>query len=307
MSFHKQKFSRYTIKHSQNFIKSPIISSQIVNLARFNKNDIVIEIGPGKGALTKFILPESKKVFAVEKDNALFSFLCEEFKESINLELINKDFLNYDLPHKFDYKVIGNIPFGLTTEILKKILESNNKPTEVCLIIQKEAALRFLGSDCISGKESLFSLRFKPFFSGEIIRSFSRNDFAPKPTVDIVMLHISKRKAELIRSDHMIHYLDFITFCFTAWKRNVEEILREVFTNKEIAIIKKESHINLQSKPSEIDFDSWLALFNFWRNYSSQQRKERINGSFARLNIQQNSLVKSKRTRVHLSRFKVGF
>src|SRR5258706_12522602 len=116
MSFFQKDHSQYTIRHSQNFFKSASLANEVVNLADFNKNEYIIEIGSGKGALTKFIAPKCKSLFTIEKDNKLFKILLNIFKNETNINLINIDFLNFKLPEGTPYKIIGNIPFGLTTE-----------------------------------------------------------------------------------------------------------------------------------------------------------------------------------------------
>jgi 23S rRNA (adenine-N6)-dimethyltransferase len=296
MGFQHKELTKYNIKYSQNFFKSDILSHKVIELAGLSKNDIVIEIGPGKGALTKFVFPKVRKLIAVEKDEKLFTRLLTEYRDIKNIELINNDFLKYKLPDNIHYKVIGNIPFGITTEILKKILEAKNKPDEIYLVLQKEAALRFLGSCYKAQKENLFSLRYKPFFQGEIVKIFNKNDFIPRSGVSIVMLHITKRSPELIESINTITYLDFITFCFTIWKRNLGEVLKKLFTDKQIRVLKKQYNIDLNLKPTEAQFADWLVLFSSYMKYSPNDKQRLVKGSFVKLSLQQAKLVKRKRT-----------
>src|SRR5258706_5282390 len=133
----------YNIEFSQNFLKSPELSKEVVDLMGIISDDLVIEIGPGKGALTQYILPLSKKVIAVEKDKELCMKLREKYEDS-KLEVVNQDFLTYQLPQNESYKVIGNIPFVISTEVVKKVLSEVNPPIQTALFVQKEFARRIM-------------------------------------------------------------------------------------------------------------------------------------------------------------------
>lgn len=295
--YFQNKRSHYNIKHSQNFLKTDKLSYEIVELAGFSKEDIVVEIGAGKGALTKFIYKNCKFLIAVEKDTMLFSQLKKELFYIENIKLFNHDFLNYNLPETIAYKVIGNIPFGLTSEILKKVLETNNKPEDIFFILQKEAAARVLGSDLKSGKENLFSLRFKPYFYSKIIKEFKKEDFTPKPNVETVLLHIKKRQIPSLEKENINLYLDFTTFCFTNWKSNIKGSLNKLFTSKQLSIIQTKYKINLKLKPSEVNYANWLTLFNLFLKYVSKEKRKLVINSFENLKLQQRNLSKINRTR----------
>ena len=115
----------------QNFLTSKRIVERIVMEGRVTEKDTVLEIGPGKGILTEALLDKAKKVFAVEKDDGLFEFLNEKFAEEIKigrLELIHSDVLDLNLATSHyplttgNYKVIANIPYNITGEIIRKFL-----------------------------------------------------------------------------------------------------------------------------------------------------------------------------------------
>jgi 23S rRNA (adenine-N6)-dimethyltransferase len=292
MSFHQRGLSSYSIKHSQNFIKSSLLSKQIVDSALLEDSDIIVEIGPGKGALTEHM--NCKKLIAVEKDRELYFKLKHKFRDRLNIEFANKDFLNYELPKNQPYKVIGNIPFAITTEIIKKLFYNDNAPINASLIMQKEAADRVVAS----GKENLFSLRLKPWFKSEIIRTFNNNDILPRPKAKVVMLNISKRDPPLIPLINKTKYLDFITYCFTAWKKDLHSVLTDLFTNNQLRFICENYRINLSLKVSEIRFEEWLILFEVYLRYIPGNKKRVIKGSYLKLNQQQENLVKQNRTRL---------
>lgn len=294
--------SKVLLRYSQNFIKTDKLAKDIVDLTELDLRDNVIEIGAGKGVLTKYIQPAVNQLIAVEKDANLLKNLRVKFKNANNTKLINQDFLDYKLPINSKYKVIGNIPFALTTKIIKKLLESESAPAETYLILQKEAAMRFIGQEHKWQEENLFSLRFKPFFSSEIIKVFDKTDFTPKPGVNVVMIQIKKRDPPLVDFCNKVQYLDFITYCFSIPRKNLKGILKGVFTYTQIGIIRTGYKINLSLNPTKVNFETWLNLFNIYLTYSSEVKKANVVGSSKKLNFQQSKLKQVTRTRVVLTK-----
>ena len=260
----------YHIKYSQNFIKTKSIASNTVRLFDISRDHTLIEIGPGKGILTEFLLESSNKIIAVEKDYKLYQELKNKLQDHKNLEVINQDFLEYQLPRN-NYQVIGNIPFALTSDIFRKLLNATNPPSITSLIVQREAALRLIGEP-----ESLLSLSYKPWFESRIISNLNRNDFQPIPSVDVVALEIRKRDPPLISLELREEYVKFMNLCFTSWQIDIKHSLRKLFTYKQIFAISKKLKINLNRKPSQVNFEEWIILFNTFDKYVSQDKKSLI-------------------------------
>ena len=134
----------------QNFLKSEPALNMMCEAGEVSDKDTVLEIGPGKGALTKKLLEKAKRVIAVEKDHELFEFLQEKFVDEIKngkLELINGDILEFDPTTYYlllttSYKLIANIPYNITGAIFKKFLSSSFQPEKMVLLVQKEVADR---------------------------------------------------------------------------------------------------------------------------------------------------------------------
>src|SRR3990167_4311404 len=130
----------------QNFLRDEKILRKIVDFARITKGDTVVEVGPGEGTLTKFLLERASRVIAVEKDNKLAGMLQEKFREEIidnRLQIIVGDILDYKLK-TINYKLIGNIPYYITGEIFRKFLESKNQPQSLTFVVQKEVVERIM-------------------------------------------------------------------------------------------------------------------------------------------------------------------
>ncbi len=176
---------------SQNFLTSARTIQRLIRNTTLSSRDHVIEIGPGKGHITGRLMQSCRQVTAVEVDQKLYDRLLDKFRGAENLDLHHRDFLKWDLPASGSYKIFSNIPFCITTNILQKLALCKNPPAEAWLIMEKGAAKRFMGTP----RESLRSLMLKPVFDLKIVYHFRREDFHPKPGVDVVMLHL-KRKAQ---------------------------------------------------------------------------------------------------------------
>jgi len=208
----------------QNFLKSEKIAQEIAEAGEVGFDDIVLEVGPGKGILTEKLLEKAKKVIAVEKDEELVYFLSQKFSEEIKnekLELISGDILQSQISNlkskKFKYKLIANIPYYITSHLLRTFLESDYQPSLMVLMVQKEVAERIVGakrkakrnfsrftlprsgagSDASqnfvlpSSKESLLSISVKTYGRPEIIRKVPAGYFSPAPKVDSAVIKIS--------------------------------------------------------------------------------------------------------------------
>lgn len=184
----------------QNFLTSKKAVFEIVNAGEIKKGETILEIGPGKGALTEDILKSEAKLIAIEKDTELISFLEDKFKKEIkekDLNIVKGDVLDLDIKEiiKKDqkYKIIANIPYYITGAIIEKFLSIDKKPEIMVLLVQKEVAERIVARD---KKESILSLAVKFYGTPKIIYKVSAGSFFPKPTVDSAVLKITLHKKD---------------------------------------------------------------------------------------------------------------
>jgi len=172
----------------QNFLINPRVAERIALDADISKKDIVLEIGPGTGKLTKYLLARAKKVIAVEKDDNLAVELAKKFEKEIKnkkLILVKKNILEFNTSQ--NYKIVANIPYNITGAILKKFLSEKNQPESMTLMIQKEVTERIIARD---GKESLLSISVKTYGEPKILFKVSRGNFYPAPNVDSAVITI---------------------------------------------------------------------------------------------------------------------
>ena len=177
------------VSDSQNFLTSFKLIERIVRLATFQREDMVLEIGTGKGHLTEALCKKAGKVCSVEIDRGLMESAKRRLSKYSNVELVAGDFMKYRLPEKGTYHVFANIPFFLTTQIVEKLTQGANPPMDIWLVLEKGAAKRFMGLP----KETKKSLELKVRWEMTIVYHFRREDFHPKPSVDCVLVHFSRK------------------------------------------------------------------------------------------------------------------
>lgn len=180
----------------QHFLEDKDVLADIVAEANIRESDIVVEIGPGHGTLTRELLRRAGTVIAIEKDQDLVTELERTFQKEISaqqLELVAKDALEFS-PERFTgqrYKVVANIPYYITGKLLRRIFSATPLPETVVLLVQKEVAERITSET----KESLLSLSIKAYGTPRSCFDVPREMFSPMPAVDssvIAIEHISR-------------------------------------------------------------------------------------------------------------------
>lgn len=207
------------IKHlGQNFLIDKNIIKKIIKAADLKPRDIVLEIGPGLGALTEELAKKVKKVIAVEKDRRMYRALKENLKDFNNLEIINEDILKLKLTgigiglaypkpagdrlSLSQYKIAANLPFYITAPVIRKFLETKNPPREMVLIVQKEVAQRICAR---LPKMNILAVSVQFYAKPKIISYVSKKSFYPRPKVDAAIIKIKtkseKRKTKKTNAD----------------------------------------------------------------------------------------------------------
>lgn len=179
-------------KLGQHFLTGAWAAAKLVEAARIGAEDTVLEIGPGKGALTKEILKTGARVIAIEKDPLLVEYLRENFPHE-NLKVLEMD-IRDALPEKLglsagSYILAANIPYYITGEIIRQFLSALAQPRTMALLVQKEVAERIIARD---KKESILSLSVHAYGDPSIAAKVARGNFSPPPSVDSAILLVER-------------------------------------------------------------------------------------------------------------------
>ena len=247
-------------KHlGQNFLKSTAIVHDIVTAAEITNNDTVLEIGPGKGVLTRALLETGARVIAIEKDPELLPLLKETFDDFITsgqLLLIEQDILeaNIDtLPISSGYKLVANIPYYITGEIIRLFLSEYTQPISITLMVQKEVAERIVARD---EKESILSLSVKVYGTPHYIKKVPARYFSPAPKIDSAIIHIGTISRNNLLDIGDAKFFTLIKTAFAHKRKRLANNLKGVVTKEQLEMCT----IDENSRAENIKLEQWLCL-----------------------------------------------
>ena len=253
----------------QNFLIDKNILQKIVNSVPINKNNEILEIGPGTGNLTDYLIKKNpKKIFVVEKDNNLSLLLYKKFKKKINI--INDDILNVseNLISKEKLIVFGNLPYNISTEILSKWIISIDKNfwfSKLILMFQKEVADRIIAKINASNYGRL-SILANWKLDIKKIMDISSNSFFPKPKVESSLLIFSPKN--IFYKIKNPKNLEIITRVFFNQRRKmIKKPFNQIFKNSDQ--IAKKLNIDLNLRPQNLSPDTYYKIAKEYENLGS--------------------------------------
>lgn len=249
----------------QNFLISPRIIEAIVAAGDLKEKDIVLEVGPGKGVLTRALMYMGGIVKAVEKDNRLVPYLTQEFKQEIEegkFELFHRDVLDIkdeeiETIVGKNYKVIANIPYYITGALIRNLLSSTCHPSMMVIMVQKEVARRILAK---GGKESILSISVKVFAKPELVMNVSRGNFFPIPNVDSAVLKLSDIHNPFKTKEEETRFFEFVKAGFAQKRKKLISNL-EAVANREVLEEKfKTLNLDTNTRAEELPLSTWIEL-----------------------------------------------
>ena len=173
----------------QIFLYDPSILKRIIQVAQLSREDVVVEIGPGQGRLTRMLAERVRKVIAIELDKRLFEELKTELADYKNMELIHGDALKYPYESLPEFKVVANIPYYITTPIIFRLLKARKNLRSMTFTVQKEVAERIAAAP--GGRDyGVLSLMVQYYAEPRLKFIISKRSFRPMPRVDSAVLHI---------------------------------------------------------------------------------------------------------------------
>lgn len=277
---------------TQNFLRDPRLVERLVAMTAITRRDVVYDLGAGSGALTTALAHRAGRVIAIEKDDALAMQLRRRFQDQPNVVVREADILMHPLPRS-DYVVLANPPFDITAELVRRLTTAQVPPRDAYLVLQREAAGRFVGRP----RTTLAALLIAPWFSLTVLHRFERTDFDPAPSVDAVFVKLHKRGPPLVPKSDAQLYRDLVAAGFVAWRASIGEALARAVGSRAAARLITASRVASKAKPSEIPLPAWIRLYEHLAMAPEVVRR-RIAGSEARLRRQQRRIAKTHRTRV---------
>lgn len=240
----------------------------IVALAKLTKQDTVLEIGPGGGSLTKVLAHEAGHVTAVELDAALVSLLKNTFKGSKtnNLEIIHGDILKFDLTSlPPDYKVVANIPYYLTSHLLRVLSDTSNQPIRIVLLVQKEVARRVAA---VPGSMSLLGVTAQFYWDVNLGPIVPAGMFAPPPKVDSQVLVLRRRQGPLFAVDTN-HFFRVVKAGFANRRKTLLNSLNAGLRldKEQVLQLLTQADIAPSTRPQELSMQEWRRVYQAYQSF----------------------------------------
>ncbi|MDJ1646322.1 16S rRNA (adenine(1518)-N(6)/adenine(1519)-N(6))-dimethyltransferase RsmA [Mycoplasma phocimorsus] len=241
-------------KFGQNFLKDKNIKNAIVESANITPNEIIVEIGPGTGAITSLILQNNVKLIAYEIDNDLASRLEKQFKND-NFTLINKDVLECEFP-KQKFKVIANIPYYITSDILFKLFDNYKNISLAIIMMQKEVADRLIAKENTANYSKLTMVNN---IYCETQKLFDVPNFAFEPAPKVTSSVVKMTFKNNIEPNHF-KIRKFIANCFRFRRKFLTKNLENIYKKEEVMQALSSLKLNINSRAQELSLETIIKL-----------------------------------------------
>jgi len=258
----------------QNFLKSPGILDLLVETGQVDGHDIIVEAGPGKGALTEHLLGCAREVIAVEKDEMLCVYLGLKFKNEIaagRLKLITGDILDFDPAvsnlQPSGYKIIANIPYYITGQFIRHFLSEVGQPSKMVLMVQREVAKRIIGSD---GKESLLSLSVKAYGTPRYVETVKAKMFRPVPKVDSAIILIDNISKNFFKHFVEKKFFELLRLGFSSKRKKLVGNLSRLLPREEVERVFREHGLDVNLRAEDLPLAKWKIITNSFAVCSKQ-------------------------------------
>lgn len=261
----KQKDFDFKKKYGQNFLKDDTIPKKIVETANILDDTLVIEIGPGAGALTKFLATKAKQVIAYEIDDSLEEVLDSNLVGLNNVCVIYDDFLKRNVSkdlENYSYSnlyVVANLPYYITTPIITGLVESGLNIEKIVVMIQKEVADRYAAK---VGTREYGSITVFLNYYYDIKKEFlvSRNCFIPKPNVDSIIISLNRKRELLPLNDEKL-FFELVRDSFRFKRKTLKNNLKGYNLTKIEEVLNK-YHLDLSVRAEQLTLDIFVDISN---------------------------------------------
>jgi 16S rRNA (adenine1518-N6/adenine1519-N6)-dimethyltransferase len=237
----------------QHFLKDENIARKIVEALNWDTSDTIIEVGPGTGVLTKFILEKNCTLKLVEIDSESIEFLKTNFPKTENL-IVEKDFLKLNLSElgEGNLKVIGNFPYYISSQIFFKVLDYKDIVTETVGMIQREVARR-IASKPGTKEYGILSVLMQAFYNIEYLFTVHENVFSPPPKVKSAVIRFRRNKIEKLECDEVL-FRKVVKATFNQRRKTIRNSLKSILVNLNF------DHELLTFRPEQLTVNQFVEL-----------------------------------------------
>lgn len=251
----------------QNFLQDPLALEQIVSVAEIQTTDAVLEIGPGLGSLTRYLAVAAKEVVAVELDPNLLPPLQAVLTSYPNVRLIQGDILKLspkDLIAESDYIVAANIPYYITSAVIRHLLENDPRPRRIVLTVQKEVAERICAKP---GDMSLLALSVQVYGQPRIAARIPAEAFFPAPKVDSAVLRVDIYTSPRIKPEVLVTFFRLIKAGFSQKRKTLRNSLSSGLriSPTDAADLLTRADIDPQRRAETLSIEEWEKLSELYK------------------------------------------
>ena len=247
----------------QNFLIDKRVKTKIVKNLYLNDKDIVVEVGPGKGALTEIIYNKVNNLIAVEYDDYLYLDLKSRYDNS-NVKIVNADAKLIDISNYLEngtsYKFVGNLPYNVANKIILNFLKSVCKPEFMIVMLQLEVAKRIAGHDKFGG---YLTVIIGVYCASEILFTVKPNSFKPKPKINSAVMKLTPYKKPKIDQSNIEKFSAFVSKSFISRRKTILNNLSSGNQiSKDLAVkILEDANIDSKIRPQNLSVDDWVKLY----------------------------------------------
>lgn len=257
----KKYETRPSRRFGQNFLVNKESVGKIVEAAELKKEDAVLEIGPGIGTITQKLAERAKKVVAVEKDRGMTEILKETLKDFENVEIFQGNILkfeNWELKIKNSYKVVANLPFYITSPVIRHFLEAvENRPQRMVLVVQKEVGQRIAARP---PRMSILAVSVQVYAEAKIVGYILKRNFWPQPKVDAAIIKITPIK-RMLRID-LNRFFRIVKAGFSQPRKQLTNNLSKSLKigKKEAEVWLRKNNIQPTQRAETLSVEDWIKL-----------------------------------------------